>query len=182
MEVAPQRTQQLLEQIASDKTRPEKNIYTLQPVTSMCRYVLPVEPNVQKLVHVFYTQPSFIAPYAKVKKALHCHDVRYWSKCQNSMCVKICSCATCIVITDLIYVYVWVSFLPFNWFIVQLVQWAEAILVERDIRVWNSKRFVCLFVGLLAFVVCCICLFVAFVCWLHLLFASFLHLCVCLFV
>ena len=24
--------------------------------------------------------------------------------------------------------------------ILQLVQWAEAILVERDIRVWNSKR------------------------------------------
>merc|ERR1719273_1437969 len=53
----------------------------------LSRYVLPVEPNVQKLVHVFYTQPSFIAPYAK------------------------------------------------------LVQWAEAILVERDIRVWNSKRY-----------------------------------------
>jgi len=53
----------------------------------MLQYVLPVEPNVQKLVHVFYTQPSFIAPYAK------------------------------------------------------LVQWAEAVLVERDIRVWNSKRY-----------------------------------------
>ena len=36
----------------------------------LCRYVLPVEPNVQKLVHVFYTQPSFIAPYAKVRKEI----------------------------------------------------------------------------------------------------------------
>ena len=36
----------------------------------LSRYVLPVEPNAQKLVHVFYTQPSFIAPYAKVGRLL----------------------------------------------------------------------------------------------------------------
>ena len=33
----------------------------------MLQYALPLEPNVVKLVHVFYTQPSFIAPYAKVR-------------------------------------------------------------------------------------------------------------------
>ena len=47
----------------------------------LSRYVLPVEPNVQKLVHVFYTQPSFIAPYAKVGRyasyMMLMHDGRY---------------------------------------------------------------------------------------------------------
>ena len=32
----------------------------------MLQYALPLEPNIVKLVHVFYSQPSFIAPYAKV--------------------------------------------------------------------------------------------------------------------
>lgn len=32
----------------------------------MLQYVLPVEPNLQKLVHVFYSQPSLILPYAKL--------------------------------------------------------------------------------------------------------------------
>ena len=32
----------------------------------MLQYVLPVEPNVQKLVHIFYTTRSWLAPYAKV--------------------------------------------------------------------------------------------------------------------
>ena len=32
----------------------------------MIQYVLPLEPMVQKLVHVFYTQRSWIPPYAKV--------------------------------------------------------------------------------------------------------------------
>ena len=43
----------------------------------LSRYVLPVEPNVQKLVHVFYTQPSFIAPYAKVGRLMLMRDGRY---------------------------------------------------------------------------------------------------------
>ena len=33
----------------------------------MLQYVLPLEPNLQKLVHVFYTQPTFVLPYAKVR-------------------------------------------------------------------------------------------------------------------
>ena len=76
------------------------------------RYILPVESNVQKLVHVFYTQPSFIAPYAKVNKY-----------CDNKTSLKIGITVMTMAMT-----------------ILQLVQWAEAILVERDIRVWNSKR------------------------------------------
>ena len=32
----------------------------------MIQYVLPVEKNLQKLVHVFYTSRTWIAPYAKV--------------------------------------------------------------------------------------------------------------------
>ena len=37
----------------------------------MLQYVLPLEPNLQKLVHVFYTQPTFVLPYAKVGTYLH---------------------------------------------------------------------------------------------------------------
>ena len=48
--------------LRSDKKRSQGNDIVVS------RYVLPVEPNVQKLVHVFYTQPSFIAPYAKVER------------------------------------------------------------------------------------------------------------------
>ena len=32
----------------------------------MIQYVLPVEENVQKLVHMFYTSRTWIPPYAKV--------------------------------------------------------------------------------------------------------------------
>ena len=32
----------------------------------MMQYILPLEHNVQKLVHVFYTQISWVPPYAKV--------------------------------------------------------------------------------------------------------------------
>jgi len=53
----------------------------------MIQYILPVEPMVQKLVHVFYTERTWLPPYAK------------------------------------------------------LVLLGESIHVERDIRVWNNKRF-----------------------------------------
>merc|ERR1712228_875846 len=53
----------------------------------MLQYILPLEAGCQRLVHVFYTQRSWLPPYAK------------------------------------------------------LVLWGEAIMVERDIRVWNSKTF-----------------------------------------
>ena len=32
----------------------------------MLQYILPLEENVQKLVHIFYTTRSWIPPYAKV--------------------------------------------------------------------------------------------------------------------
>ena len=53
----------------------------------MLQYVLPVEENVQKLVHIFYTSRTWIPPYAKI------------------------------------------------------VLLGESVLVERDIRVWNSKTY-----------------------------------------
>ena len=68
----------------------------------LSRYVLPVEPHVQKLVHVFYTQPGLVAPYAKARSL--------------------------------------VSIVMYIFYCLQLILWAEAILLERDIRVWNSKR------------------------------------------
>ena len=37
---------------------------------NLSRYVLPLEPDVQRMVHVFYTQPSLLAPYAKVRSSL----------------------------------------------------------------------------------------------------------------
>ena len=36
----------------------------------MIQYVLPVEENVQKLVHMFYTSRTWIPPYAKVSWTL----------------------------------------------------------------------------------------------------------------
>ena len=50
----------------------------------MIQYVLPVEENVQKLVHIFYTSRSWIPPYAKVNCGLFsfillscfCHDLQ----------------------------------------------------------------------------------------------------------
>ena len=33
----------------------------------MLQYILPLEENVQKLVHIFYTTRSWIPPYAKVR-------------------------------------------------------------------------------------------------------------------
>ena len=53
----------------------------------MLQYVLPVEENVQKLVHIFYTSRTWIPPCAKI------------------------------------------------------VLLGESVLVERDIRVWNSKTY-----------------------------------------
>lgn len=32
----------------------------------MIQYVLPLEPMLQKIVHVFYTQRTWLAPYAKM--------------------------------------------------------------------------------------------------------------------
>merc|ERR1712223_2272017 len=53
----------------------------------MVQYVLPMEPMLQKVVHLFYTEPSWSSPYAKI------------------------------------------------------VLWGESILLERDIMVWNSKKY-----------------------------------------
>ena len=54
----------------------------------MIQYVLPLEPMVQKVVHLFFCQPSWWSLYAK------------------------------------------------------MVLWGESILFERDVTVWNSKRYV----------------------------------------
>ena len=54
----------------------------------MVQYVLPLEPLVQKVVHLFYCQRSWWSLYAKA------------------------------------------------------VLWGESILFERDVTVWNSKRYV----------------------------------------
>lgn len=53
----------------------------------MLQYVLPLGPLLQKMVHVFYTEPTWIAPYAKI------------------------------------------------------VLFGESVMVERDIKVWNSKMY-----------------------------------------
>ena len=53
----------------------------------MIQYLLPIEPLLQKLVHVFYAEPSWPAPLAK------------------------------------------------------LTLWAESVMVERDITMWNSKMY-----------------------------------------
>ena len=49
----------------------------------MIQYVLPLEPNIQKLVHVFYTSRSWIAPYAKLvllgESILVERDIRVWN-------------------------------------------------------------------------------------------------------
>lgn len=49
----------------------------------MIQYVLPLETNVQKLVHVFYTCRSWIAPYAKLvllgESILVERDIRVWN-------------------------------------------------------------------------------------------------------
>ena len=51
------------------------------------QYVLPIEPLLQKVVHVFYTEPLWPAPFAK------------------------------------------------------FIIWAESIMVERDITIWNNKMY-----------------------------------------
>ena len=61
---------------------------TLMGDAVMIQYVLPLEPMVQKVVHLFYCQPSWWRLYAKI------------------------------------------------------VLWGESILFERDVTVWNSKRYV----------------------------------------
>lgn len=53
----------------------------------MVQYVLPLEPMVQKVVHIFFTERSWWSAYAKI------------------------------------------------------VLWGESVLLERDIMVWNSKRY-----------------------------------------
>lgn len=40
----------------------------------MLQYILPVEENVQKLVHIFYTTRTWIPPYAKVRQNLNSCD------------------------------------------------------------------------------------------------------------
>ena len=49
----------------------------------MLQYVLPVEPMLQKLVHVFYTERSLIPPYAKLillgESILVERDIRVWN-------------------------------------------------------------------------------------------------------
>ena len=54
----------------------------------MLQYVLPVEENIQKLVHIFYTSRTWIPPYAKVDKSFSIkthrqryHKVTYWASC-----------------------------------------------------------------------------------------------------
>ena len=56
----------------------------------MLQYVLPVEENIQKLVHIFYTSRTWIPPYAKVDKSFSIkthrqryHKVTYWASCRS---------------------------------------------------------------------------------------------------
>ena len=49
----------------------------------MIQYILPIEPMLQKLVHVFYTEKSVIPPYAKLvllgESILVERDIRVWN-------------------------------------------------------------------------------------------------------
>ena len=49
----------------------------------MLQYVLPVEPMLQKLVHVFYTERTLVPPYAKLillgESILVERDIRVWN-------------------------------------------------------------------------------------------------------
>ncbi len=74
----------------------------------MLQYVQPLEPYLQRLVHVFYTERSFPAPLAKFVLYGKCHLLHF-----NDYHKAIC----------------WL----------QLT--GESVLVERDIRVWNSKTY-----------------------------------------